>query len=88
MHELQQFAGAEWVHLYSDELTPQTLQQHLHAVVKSEAMRGRCRPLEAGWAGLDWKDLAELTLNAYRCVIGPPPQYRSKVSTSGEGAAQ
>jgi glycosyltransferase involved in cell wall biosynthesis len=88
MYELQQFAGAEWVHLYSGELTSETLQQHLHAVVKAAAMRGRCRPLEAGWAGLDWKDLAQLTLNAYRCVTGSPPQYRSKVSTSGERAAQ
>jgi beta-1,4-mannosyltransferase len=88
MTELQQFAGAEWVRLYSGELTAETLQQHLDAVMESAAMRGRCRALEAGWAGLDWKDLAQLTLNAYRCVIGPMPPSCTNVRTSGEGAAQ
>lgn len=87
MTELQQFAGPEWVRLYSGELTPEKLQQHLDAVIEGAAMRGRCRALEAGWAGLDWKDLAQLTLNAYRCVTGPSPEYRTNVRRSGKFTA-
>ena len=83
MTELQQFAGAEWVHLYLGELTSKTLQQHLDAAIEEAAKRGRCRALESGWAGLEWKDLAQLTLNAYRSVIGPAPQNRTKVRISG-----
>ena len=83
MTELQQFAGAEWVHLYLGELTSKTLQQHLDAAIEEAAKRGRCRALESGWAGLEWKDLAQLTLNAYRSVIRPAPQYRTKVRISG-----
>lgn len=86
MMELQQFAGAEWVRLYSGELTSMTLQQHLDAAVEGAARRGRCRALESGWAGLDWKDLAQLTLNAYESVIGPVPQYRANVRRSGRFA--
>jgi beta-1,4-mannosyltransferase len=74
MPELQQFAGAEWVRLYSGELTSGTLQQHLDAAVGGAAMRGRCRALESGWAGLSWNDLAQLTLNAYHAVIAPAPR--------------
>jgi glycosyltransferase involved in cell wall biosynthesis len=86
MMELQQFAGAEWVRLYSRELTSMTLQQHLDAAIEGAARRGRCRALESGWAGLDWKDLAQLTLNAYQSVIGPAPQYRANVRRSGRFA--
>jgi beta-1,4-mannosyltransferase len=84
MTELQQFAGAEWVRLYSGELTSETLQQHLNAAIEDAAMRGRCRALESGWAGLDWKDLAQLTLDAYHSVVGT--QFRTNVSTSGRFA--
>ncbi|HKT51190.1 MAG TPA: glycosyltransferase [Candidatus Angelobacter sp.] len=87
MMELQQFAGAEWVRLYSGELTSMTLQQHLDAAIEGAARRGRCRALESGWAGLDWKDLAQLTLNAYQSVIGPASQYRAKIRTSGRSEA-
>jgi beta-1,4-mannosyltransferase len=87
MMELQQFAGSEWVRLYSGELTPETLQQHFDAVIEGTAMRGRCRALESGWAGLDWKDLAQLTLDAYHSVIGPAPRYGANVRTSGRFAA-
>jgi beta-1,4-mannosyltransferase len=87
MMELQQFAGAEWVRLYSGELTSMTLQQHLDAAIEGAARRGRCRALESGWAGLDWKDLAQLTLNAYQSVIGPAPQYSTKIRTSGRSEA-
>jgi beta-1,4-mannosyltransferase len=83
MQELQQFAGAEWVRLYSGDLTSEILQQHLDAVVESVAMRGRCLALEAGWAGLDWKDLAQLTLDAYQLVIAAAP-FRASVNTSGK----
>jgi glycosyltransferase involved in cell wall biosynthesis len=69
MPELQEFAGAEWVRLYLGELTSETLQQQLDAAVATTAIRGRCLALETGWAGLEWKDLAQLTLNAYRRVI-------------------
>jgi glycosyltransferase involved in cell wall biosynthesis len=87
MHELQQFAGAEWVHLYSGELTSETLQQHLDAAIDGAALRGRCRALESGWAGLGWKDLAQLTLNAYHSVVGSAPQYRPNARRSGKFAA-
>jgi beta-1,4-mannosyltransferase len=87
MPELQQFAGAEWVRLYSGKLTSRTLQQHLNAAIEGVATRGRCRALESGWAGLDWKDLAQLTVNAYRTLIGPAPQYGTKVRTSGRSEA-
>jgi beta-1,4-mannosyltransferase len=87
MPDLQQFAGAEWVRLYSGELSSRTLQQHLDAAIDDAAKRGRCRALESGWAGLDWKDLAQLTLNAYLSVIGPASQYRTKVRTSGRSEA-
>ena len=87
MTELQQFAGAEWVRLYSGELTSETLKQHLDAAIEGAPIRGRCRALESGWAGLDWKDLARLTLNAYQSVIGAAPQYRTKVRTSGRSEA-
>ena len=87
MRELQEFAGVEWVHLYSGELTPMTLQQHLDAALEGAARRGRCRALESGWAGLDWKDLAQLTLNAYQSVIGRAPQYDTQIRTSGRSEA-
>jgi beta-1,4-mannosyltransferase len=87
MPDLQQFAGAEWVRLYSGELSSRTLQQHLDAAIEDAANRGRCRALESGWAGLDWKNLAQLTLNAYLSVIGPAPEYRTKVRTSGRSEA-
>jgi beta-1,4-mannosyltransferase len=87
MTELQAFSGAEWVRLYSGGLTSETLQQQLDAAIESAAMRGRCRALEFGWGGLDWKDLAQLTLNAYNSVIGAAPQYRTKASRSGNFAA-
>jgi len=87
MPDLQQFAGAEWVHLYSGELTAETLQQHLDAALKEAERRGRCRALESGWAGLDWNDLAQLTLDAYHSVIGAAPQYRTNTSRSGKLAA-
>jgi beta-1,4-mannosyltransferase len=87
MPELKQFAGAEWVRLYSGKLTSGTLQQHLNAAIEEAANRGRCRALESGWAGLEWKDLAQLTLNAYRTLIGPTPEYRTKVRKSGRSEA-
>ena len=65
MRELQQFAGADWVCLYSGELTSEILQQQLDHAIEGAAIRGRCRALETGWGGLDWKDLAQLTLDAY-----------------------
>lgn len=86
MQELQQFAGAEWVRLYSGELTADTLQRHLCAAMDGAVMRGRCHALEAGWAGLDWKDLAQLTLNAYHCVMGVAPQCPN-IRKSGSFAA-
>jgi glycosyltransferase involved in cell wall biosynthesis len=87
MTELQQFAGAKWVRLYAGQLTSATLQQHLDAAIEGAAMRGRCRALESGWAGLDWNDLAQLTLDAYYSVIGAAPQYRTSASRSGKLAA-
>jgi|SRR6185312_7413806 len=81
MSELQQFAGAEWVRLYSGELTSDTLRHHLDDSIHGAAMRGRCQALVSGWAGLDWKDLAELTLNAYQTVIGAE-SLRASISTS------
>jgi beta-1,4-mannosyltransferase len=87
MAELQQFAGAEWVRLYSGEMTSEILQQRLDAAIESAAMRGRCHALESGWAGLDWKDLAQLTLDAYHSVTGSAPQNRANVRTSGRFAA-
>jgi beta-1,4-mannosyltransferase len=87
MVELQQFAGAEWVRLYSGELTPETLRNHLDAAIEGAAMRGRCCALESGWAGLDWKDLAQLTLDAYHSVIGAARQYRANARRPGKFAA-
>jgi beta-1,4-mannosyltransferase len=84
MQDLQEFAGIEWVHLYSGELTPMTLQQHLDAAIERAASRGRCRALESGWAGLDWKDLAQLTVNAYQSVIGRVPRYAAQIRASGK----
>jgi beta-1,4-mannosyltransferase len=86
MMELQQFAGAGWVHLYSGQLNSETLRQDLDAAVEGAAMRGRCRALEAGWAGLDWKALAQITLDAYESIIGATPKYRPKLRTSGKVA--
>jgi beta-1,4-mannosyltransferase len=87
MPDLQQFAGAEWVRLYSGELTSGTLQQHLDAAIGGAAMRGHCRALEFGWAGLGWNDLAQLTLNAYHAVIAPAP-HRPSISTSEKFAVR
>ncbi len=86
MPELQQFAGTEWVRLYSGELTAETLQRHLDAALDTTETRGRCRALESGWAGLDWKDLAQITLRAYHAVIGAAPQYRTNAGRSGKFA--
>jgi beta-1,4-mannosyltransferase len=86
MMELQRFAGAEWVRLYCGDLTPQTLQQYLDDAIEGAAARGRCRALEAGWAGLDWKDLAQLTLDAYHSMMGVAP-YRTSLRRSGRFAA-
>jgi hypothetical protein len=83
MSELQQFAGTEWVGLYPDELNSGTLQQHLDAAIGGAVMRGRCRALQSGWAGLDWKGLAQLTMDVYYSLIGPAPKYRANVRTSG-----
>lgn len=82
MMELQQFAGTDWVRLYSGELTMETLRRHLDDAIERAAMRGRCRALETGWAGLDWKALAQLTLDAYHSAIGPAPQYRARRYTA------
>lgn len=82
MSELQQFAGSEWVGLYAGELNSGTLQQHLDSAIKGATMRGRCRALESGWAGLAWKDLAQLTVDVYHSLIGPAPKYRANVRTS------
>jgi len=87
MRELQQFAGAEWVRLYSGELTSETLQQHLDAAIDGSAMRGTCRALEVGWGGLGWKDLAQLTLNAYHSFIGPALEYSTNTRTSRSSPA-
>lgn len=87
MAELQQFAGAGWVRLYSGELAPETLHHCLDAAIAGASMRGRCRALEDDWAGLNWKDLAQLTLDAYQSVIGAAPQCRTNVSTPGRFAA-
>lgn len=87
MPELQQFAGAEWLRLYSGRLTSKILQEHLDAAIEGAATRGRCRALESGWAGLDWKGLAQLTLDAYHSVIGTVPEYRANIKTSGRFAA-
>jgi beta-1,4-mannosyltransferase len=68
MSELQEFAGSDWVRLYSGELTSDVLQRELDRAATSSALRGHCRALEAGWGGLDWGDLAQLTLAAYHSV--------------------
>lgn len=68
MSELQEFAGPDWVRLYSGELTSDVLQQELDRAASSSALRGHCQALEAGWDGLDWRDLAQLTLAAYCSV--------------------
>jgi len=68
MSELEEFAGPDWVRLYSGELTSDLLQRELDRAAGSGALRGRCRALEAGWDGLDWGDLAQLTLAAYYAV--------------------
>jgi len=70
MRELEEFAGADWVRLYTGELTSEALQRELDSAIGSATLRGRCCALEAGWAGLGWKDLAQLTLNAYYSVMG------------------
>ena len=87
MPDLQQFAGTEWVRLYSGELTAETLQRHLDAAIDGAANNGRCRALESGWAGLDWKDLAQLTLRAYHSVMRAAPQYGADARRSGKLAA-
>jgi beta-1,4-mannosyltransferase len=68
MSELEEFAGSDWVRLYSGELTSDVLQRELDRAATSSALRGHCRALEAGWEGLDWGDLAQLTLAAYYSV--------------------
>jgi beta-1,4-mannosyltransferase len=78
MRELKEFAGPDWVRLYSGELTSEVLRRELDSAVDSATLRGQCRALEAGWEGLDWRDLAQLTLDAYHCVIARR-QQESKV---------
>lgn len=86
MTELQEFAGAEWVSLYSGELTSETLERQLNWAVASAAARGRCRALELGWKGLDWKSIAGLTLDAYHriretaAVTGPLPPSGTEIT--------
>lgn len=65
MSELEEFAGPDWVRLYSGELASEVLQRELDRATSSSALRGHCRALEAGWDGLHWRDLAQLTLAAY-----------------------
>jgi len=68
MRELEALAGAEWVRLYSGELTSSTLQRELDAAIEDKLARGRCNAFEAGWEGLSWRDLARLTLDAYSSI--------------------
>jgi len=48
MFELRTFAGAEWVRLYSGDLTSELLQCELKAAIGGARMRARCRALEHG----------------------------------------
>lgn len=88
MGELRAFAGPEWVRLYSGELSSEKLQQHLNTAIEGAGTRGRCSALKWGWGGIQWKDLAQLTLDAYRCVVGRRTQSGAEVTTSGRFAAQ
>jgi len=87
MRELQQFAGSEWVRLYSGDLTAEVLQKEMNAAAEGAAQRGRCRALEVGWQGLDWRALAQLTLDAYRSVIGNIPRWRATVTKPTDSIA-
>jgi beta-1,4-mannosyltransferase len=86
MRELEEFAGPDWVRLYSGELTSEVLQRELDNAVGSATLRARCRALEAGWKGLDWRHLAQLTLDAYHSVRGTPRRQQvSNCQQVGEG---
>src|SRR4029077_5409379 len=87
MRDLEKFAGPDWVRLYTGELTTEVLQRELDNAIGRATLRGRCRALEIGWAGLGWRDLAQLTLDAYYSVMGAAPQWRSNVSRSDVSAA-
>jgi hypothetical protein len=70
MGELQRFAGTDWVRLYSGPLTPALLQEELDsAVTRLTSTEAQCCVLQNGWDGLQWNDLARLTLEAYDCII-------------------
>ena len=77
MSELQEFVGHDWVRLYSGELSSGLLQQELDRAASGSDLRGRCRALEAGWDGLGWRDLAELTLAAY-CSVRANPRRQQR----------
>jgi len=77
MKELQEFAGAEWVNLFSGDLTAEALKRQLDWAVASASTRGRCRVLQLGWKGLNWRSIAELTLDAYHHVRGSAERFAS-----------
>lgn len=88
MVELRGFAGPNWVGLYTGELSSEILQEHLNTAVEGARTRGRCNALRSGWGGIQWKDLAQLTLDAYRSVLGQRTQSGAKAATSERFAAQ
>jgi glycosyltransferase involved in cell wall biosynthesis len=69
LRELRTFAGAEWVRLYSGDLTPKLLEWELNDAIRGARVRGGCRALENGWNGLTWRNLAERMLQAYDSIV-------------------
>ena len=66
MPELARSAGAEWVHLYEGELTPEVLRTAVSWV--RETSRDAAPDLDA----LDWSGIAEATVEGYRSALSNP----------------
>jgi len=62
LSELQTQVGEEWVCTYVGEITPSQIQEALEWALKTP--RHKQAPLEA----LDWKELAQRTIDAYNTV--------------------
>lgn len=66
MPDLQRFAGREWVRLYREELSAETLREAAEWAVRPD------RPRRPELDGLGWDRIARLTREAYRSVLGRP----------------
>ena len=67
MSELEATAGAEWVRMYSGDLTAAELKSAMEWARQTD--RGACTALDH----LAWTEITRRTLEAYRALLGSRP---------------